>query len=105
MISFPAPLPKRAKKDDRKSAYFKAKGDKLNRVKLKSGARWTPPRSPFNLFQESLYHDPWKLLVGTIFLNRTTGKSIFYPFISIQRTFRLNSDILLNIIFSEKLSI
>lgn len=77
-MAFPAPLPKRAKKDDRKSGYFKAKGDKLNRVKLKSGARWTPPRSPFNLFQESLYHDPWKLLVGTIFLNRTTGKSILY---------------------------
>lgn len=82
MIYLPAPLPKRAKKEDRKSAYFKAKGDKLNRVKLKSGARWTPPRSPFNLFQESLYHDPWKLLVGTIFLNRTTGKVL----ISIQPT-------------------
>lgn len=35
---------------------------------------WTPPVSPFNLIQESLYHDPWKLLVATIFLNKTTGK-------------------------------
>ncbi len=78
MNSLPAPLPKRAKKNDGKSEYFKAKGDKLNRVRLKSGAQWTPPRSPFNLFQESLYHDPWKLLVGTIFLNRTTGR-IFLP--------------------------
>ena len=36
--------------------------------------KWTPPVSPFNLIQESLYHDPWKLLVATIFLNKTTGK-------------------------------
>ena len=74
LVIFPAPLSKRARRDDRKSEYFKANGNKLSRVRLKSGARWTPPRSPFNLFQESLYHDPWQLLVGTIFLNRTTGK-------------------------------
>lgn len=36
--------------------------------------KWTPPRSPFNLVQEILFHDPWKLLVATIFLNKTTGK-------------------------------
>ncbi|XP_045130855.1 methyl-CpG-binding domain protein 4-like isoform X2 [Portunus trituberculatus] len=80
------PLSKRARRDDRKSEYFKTKGDKLSRVRLKSGTRWTPPRSPFNLFQESLYHDPWKLLVGTIFLNRTTGeealgKNILWKFL------------------------
>ncbi|XP_023237756.1 methyl-CpG-binding domain protein 4-like, partial [Centruroides sculpturatus] len=37
--------------------------------------KWTPPKSPFNLIQESLYHDPWKLLVATIFHHRTTGKA------------------------------
>lgn len=36
--------------------------------------KWTPPRSPFNLIQETLFHDPWKLLVATIFLNKTSGK-------------------------------
>ncbi|XP_043831339.1 methyl-CpG-binding domain protein 4 isoform X2 [Dromiciops gliroides] len=36
--------------------------------------KWTPPRSPFNLVQETLFHDPWKLLIATIFLNRTSGK-------------------------------
>ena len=36
--------------------------------------KWTPPRSPFNLVQEHLFHDPWKLLIATIFLNRTAGK-------------------------------
>lgn len=35
---------------------------------------YVPPRSPYNLIQESLFHDPWKLLVATIFLNKTTGK-------------------------------
>jgi len=37
-------------------------------------AKWTPPVSPYHLIQESLYHDPWKLLIATIFLNRTAGK-------------------------------
>jgi len=39
----------------------------------KRDTSWIPPRSPFNLVQENLFHDPWKLLVATIFLNRTTG--------------------------------
>lgn len=32
-----------------------------------------PPCSPYGLVQEELWEDPWKLLVATIFLNRTTG--------------------------------
>ncbi|KAK8743220.1 hypothetical protein OTU49_001314 [Cherax quadricarinatus] len=80
------PLLKKAKVDDKKSEYFKMKGDTLGRVRLKATAKWNPPRSPFNLFQESLYHDPWKLLIGTIFLNRTTGeealgKNILWQFL------------------------
>lgn len=39
----------------------------------KLASNWIPPKSPYNLIQESLFHDPWKLLVATIFLNRTTG--------------------------------
>ncbi len=39
-----------------------------------SSRKWTPPRSPFHLIQEDLFHDPWKLLVATIFLNRTGGE-------------------------------
>jgi hypothetical protein len=42
--------------------------------KMNLTTKWTPPRSPFNLVQEHLYHDPWQLLVATIFLNRTQGK-------------------------------
>ena len=35
---------------------------------------WIPPKSPYNLIQEILFHDPWKLLVATIFLHKTSGK-------------------------------
>ena len=61
-----------------RSPYFK--GQKASRCGRRlrwlptTGSKWTPPVSPFNLIQESLYHDPWKLLVATIFLNKTTGK-------------------------------
>jgi len=32
---------------------------------------WKPPRSPYNLIQEQLYEDPWKILVACIFCNLT----------------------------------
>jgi len=32
---------------------------------------WIPPKSPFNLIQEKLYHDPWKIFVACIFCNLT----------------------------------
>ncbi|KAK0044737.1 dentin sialophosphoprotein [Biomphalaria pfeifferi] len=56
-----------------KSKYFKKKGN-LSKPKLRRDEKWIPPRSPFCLVQESLFHDPWKLLVATIFLNKTTGR-------------------------------
>ncbi|XP_014861788.1 PREDICTED: methyl-CpG-binding domain protein 4 isoform X3 [Poecilia mexicana] len=58
------------------SPYFSAKclKDGLSPPRRKSLRKWTPPRSPFNLIQETLFHDPWKLLVATIFLNKTSGK-------------------------------
>ncbi|XP_052064055.1 methyl-CpG-binding domain protein 4-like [Mytilus californianus] len=58
--------------DEIMSKYF-ASGRFMPRPELHRDVKWTPPKSPFNLVQESLYHDPWKLLIGTIFLNRTTG--------------------------------
>ncbi|XP_072276594.1 methyl-CpG-binding domain protein 4 [Pyxicephalus adspersus] len=58
------------------SQYFSKKHtkDALEPPRRKAFSKWTPPRSPFNLVQETLFHDPWKLLVATIFLNRTSGK-------------------------------
>ena len=56
-----------------RSEYFKKKAEST-KLRLKAIEKWNPPKSPFNLVQEVLYHDPWKLLIGTIFLNRTTGK-------------------------------
>ena len=35
---------------------------------------FVPAKSPHGLVQEQLYDNPWKLLIATIFLNRTTGK-------------------------------
>ena len=52
------------------SPYFPSSGPNF---RLLSRHQWTPPRSPFNLIQENLFHDPWQLLVATIFLNRTGG--------------------------------
>ncbi|XP_066988750.1 neurofilament heavy polypeptide-like isoform X2 [Macrobrachium rosenbergii] len=69
----------------KRSEYFKQKSEP-SRLRLKGSEKWNPPKSPFNLLQEVLYHDPWKLLVGTIFLNRTTGeealgKNILWKFL------------------------
>ena len=32
---------------------------------------WIPPKSPYNLVQEQLYNDPWKIFVACIFCNLT----------------------------------
>uniref|UniRef100_A0A8C1UB53 Uncharacterized protein n=1 Tax=Cyprinus carpio TaxID=7962 RepID=A0A8C1UB53_CYPCA len=37
-------------------------------ISLKAFRKRTPPRSPYNLVQEILFHEPWRLLVATIFL-------------------------------------
>ena len=51
-------LPKNCKK----SPYFNKTHELCIRTKVKF--KWTPPRSPFNLIQEELYTEPWKLLLG-----------------------------------------
>ena len=35
---------------------------------------WRPPSSPFHLFEEQYYWDPWRLLAGCIFLNKTSAR-------------------------------
>lgn len=42
-----------------------------------SGYQWIPPRSPYALIQEDLFHNPWQLLIATIFLTKVTGKYLF----------------------------
>ena len=32
---------------------------------------WVPPKSPYNLIQEQLWEDPWKIFVACIFCNLT----------------------------------
>ena len=33
---------------------------------------WEPPASPYGLIQETLYSDPWKVLVACVLLNKTS---------------------------------
>ncbi|XP_069792996.1 methyl-CpG-binding domain protein 4 isoform X2 [Narcine bancroftii] len=67
--------PKRKVERRKTSPYFSRKYTKeaSSPPRRKAFLKWTPPRSPFKLIQETLFHDPWKLLVATIFLNRTSG--------------------------------
>ncbi|XP_039627488.1 methyl-CpG-binding domain protein 4 [Polypterus senegalus] len=60
----------------KRSPYFSRKFSEegLSPPRRNIFKKWTPPRSPFSLVQETLFHDPWKLLIATIFLNRTSGK-------------------------------
>lgn len=54
---------------------FKVKIEDLNDEDyVLSQPIWHPPKSPHHLIEEDLYHDPWALLVATIFLNRTRAK-------------------------------
>uniref|UniRef100_A0A3Q3XMQ5 Methyl-CpG-binding domain protein 4 n=1 Tax=Mola mola TaxID=94237 RepID=A0A3Q3XMQ5_MOLML len=64
-------LEKVVKKDE---TYFA--NNVLSPPRRKIFKKWTPPRSPYNLVQETLFHDPWKLLVATIFLNKTRKMAI-----------------------------
>lgn len=69
-------MSKRTEDKRKTSPYFSQRSirDCPSPPRRKVFKKWTPPRSPFNLVQETLFHDPWKLLVATIFLNKTSGK-------------------------------
>jgi len=41
---------------------------------------WVPPRSPCNLLQEDHWHDPWRVLVICMLLNKTSGAQVFPHF-------------------------
>jgi methyl-CpG-binding domain protein 4 len=42
----------------------------------RDGTGWEPPPSPFGLIQETLFRDPWKVLVACLLLNKTTGDAV-----------------------------
>ena len=49
---------------------------------------YIPPKSPFHLIQEELHHNPWQMLLATIFLHRTNGKvalPVFWDFIKVYK--------------------
>lgn len=37
---------------------------------------WQAPASPFGLLEEELWQSPWKLLLGCMLLNKTSGKQV-----------------------------
>ncbi|HCT53466.1 MAG TPA: hypothetical protein DF712_13515 [Balneola sp.] len=50
---------------------------------------WIPPKSPYNLLQEQLYKNPWKVFVCCIFCNLTRRKQAepyFWLFLRIYPT-------------------
>jgi len=50
---------------------------------------WVPPASPYGLIQETLYSDPWKVLVACILLNKTSCaqvRQIIWDFFSLAST-------------------
>ncbi|KAG1686909.1 Methyl-CpG-binding domain protein 4 [Nymphon striatum] len=60
------------------SPYFKdSRTGNISNISSKNlpVKKWIPPKSPYGLIQEQLYDNPWKLLIATIFLNRTQGTS------------------------------
>ncbi|KAK3913097.1 Methyl-CpG-binding domain protein 4 [Frankliniella fusca] len=67
-------------KPPRKSPYFSSSLNGSEQSRSLAGLRRekkscdAPPRSPYNLIQEDLFHDPWQMLIATIFLNATSGK-------------------------------
>ena len=61
----------------KRSPYFSVA--KIKRPRHFLYPHYTPPASPFNLIQEELHEDPWKVLVSTIFLHRTAG--IYYRYL------------------------
>ena len=64
------------KSSDGKSKYFPAQPTTKWRAPTgyKPDPSWHPPPSPYHLFEEKLYSNPWRLLTGCIFLTKTTHK-------------------------------
>ncbi|CAK8671026.1 unnamed protein product [Clavelina lepadiformis] len=64
---------KRRQGTNTRSEYFLRSKKQKKFQPVTKRVLWIPPKSPYHLVQETLFHDPWKLLVATIFLNRTSG--------------------------------
>ena len=65
---------KNTAKDTHQCSKSSGVKEKSNRCGKHTETIYKPPKSPYNLIQEVLYENPWKLLVATIFLNKTSGK-------------------------------
>lgn len=61
------PPPKQKPQRPRIAAFSPAR-----RVEPGAQRAWEPPASPYGLIQETLFSDPWKVLVACILLNKTS---------------------------------
>ncbi|XP_062003696.1 uncharacterized protein LOC133721174 [Rosa rugosa] len=68
---------RRRKKSPKKRATLTASQRKDEAYRRRTPDNtWIPPRSEFGLLQEDHYHDPWRVLVICMLLNRTTGTQL-----------------------------
>ena len=82
--------PKNLNGDAKLSKYFASAIPKIEfDLPLDPRVLWDPPESPYKFIQELLYRDPWRLLISTIFLNKTSG-NYFITHIFNNETFRIN---------------
>ena len=51
---------------------------------------WQPPVSPYGLIQESLWREPWKLLVACMLLNKTSGFAVSSSYLCPSRHIKLS---------------
>ncbi|XP_058744304.1 methyl-CpG-binding domain protein 4-like protein [Vicia villosa] len=72
--SSPVPPKMKSKSRGKKTQPFlKAERYKEAYKRKSPENNWLPPRSHWNLIQEDHFHDPWRVLVICMLLNRTTG--------------------------------
>ena len=53
---------------------------------------WVPPPSPCNLLQEDHWHDPWRVLVICMLLNKTSGAQVLSSFLSLLNLYNFSRE-------------
>ncbi|XP_058722701.1 uncharacterized protein LOC131594548 isoform X2 [Vicia villosa] len=71
--SFVPPKMKSKSRGKKNQPFLKAERYKEAYKRKTAENNWVPPRSHWNLIQEDHFHDPWRVLVICMLLNRTTG--------------------------------
>lgn len=62
--------------EDRTATWSQCSSPSVAVLSCPRQAKWAPPPSPYSLIQESIYEDPWRVLVACMLLNRTSGRQV-----------------------------